>query len=96
MIEQEKQILSAYIDGTLSSTKKEEFEKMLRIRADLQEEVMMKRAQISKLTGFIPKVSMPNETRDNLEREIKSTISQLIEEKEESLWVRLKQRFFSR
>lgn len=96
MIEQEKQILSAYIDGTLSSSKKEEFENILRTRADLQEEVLMKRAQISKLTTFIPKISMPQETRENLEREIKSTINQVIEEKNESLWGKLKSKWLSR
>lgn len=96
MIEQEKQILSAYIDGTLSRDKKDEFEKLLKRRKDLQEEVLMKRTLISQLTVHIPKVNLSKESRENIEQEIKATISQVIEQKDQSWWEKIKDKFFSR
>lgn len=93
MIEQEKQILSAYIDGTLSSTKKIEFEALLKKRADLQEEILRRRTQISRMTGYIPRVGLSKEARENIEQEIKSTIKQVIEQKNDSLWEKIKNTF---
>lgn len=96
MIEKEVQFISAYIDGTLSGTKKDEFEALLRSSSDLQEEILMRRAQISKLTSVIPKAKIPQEVRENIELEIKGTISKVIEQKNSGIWERLKDKVFSR
>lgn len=93
MIEQEKQILSAYIDGTLSPTKKMEFETLLKNRADLQEEILRRRTQISRMLNYIPRVGLSKEARENIEQEVKSTIKQVIDQKNESLWERIKDTF---
>lgn len=93
MIEKETQVLSAYIDGTLSTDKKEQFEQILKSRADLQEQILMRRTQISKLSSMIPKVKMPQGVKENLEQEIKITLDQAIVEKPETLWERVRKSF---
>lgn len=96
MIEKETQILSAYIDGTLASHKREEFEQLLKTRADLQEQILLRRTQISKLNSMIPKVKMPVGVKENFEQEIKSTLEQVIEEGSETFWNRIKRRLTNR
>ena len=95
MMEKEVQYLSAYIDGTLSAAKKEEFEKLLRSRADLQEQMLLRRSQVSKLTGLIPKVSLSKDVRENIEQEIKNTLSQVIEQKPVGIWERIRSKLSS-
>lgn len=95
MMEKEVQYLSAYIDGTLSPAKKEEFEKLLRSRADLQEQMLLRRSQVSKLTGLIPKVSLSKDVRENIEQEIKNTLSQVIEQKPVGIWERIRSKLSS-
>lgn len=92
MIETEKQILSAYIDGTLPASKKAEFENLLRTRVDLQEEILMRRAQISRITTLIPRVNLNQEGRANIESEVKATLAQVIDSRNESLWERIKEK----
>ncbi|HLT21972.1 MAG TPA: hypothetical protein VKZ84_00945 [Bacteriovoracaceae bacterium] len=95
MIEKEVQFISAYIDGTLSDSRKEEFENLLKSRSDLQEEILMRRAQISKITSAIPKAKISQETRESIELEIKTTLSKVITQKKLGLWEKLKDKFSS-
>ncbi len=95
MIEREVQFISAYIDGTLSDSRKEEFETLLKSRTDLQEEILMRRAQISRITNAIPRIKISQETRESIELEIKTTLSKVISQKKLGLWEKLKDKFFS-
>ena len=92
MIQREKQILSAYVDGTLPPESQEELDSIIRSNPKLMAEIEGQKAQADQVRTQIPKVKISKEVRENLEREIKNTLDQMIDEQKPTFWERLKEK----
>lgn len=76
----EKKIVP-YIDGTLSTDDRNEFEAFVATHPDFQEKLKVKQDEIFALRSLIPNVTLSATSRATLEGEMKTSVYNLIKER---------------
>lgn len=88
----QKKILP-YIDGTLNSGERADFEAYVATHPEFESLVKEKQQEVSFLRDLMPKVSLSPEARESLESEIRQSIFNLLKEEPKSFMDKIKNRF---
>ncbi len=75
----QKKILG-YLDGSLSSEDKSEFEAYVRTHPEFETQIQKKEEELSFLKGLMPAAVMSRETAESLDNEMKLSIFNLLKE----------------
>lgn len=84
-----KKIIS-YLDGSLSSEDKSEFEAYVRTHPEFEAEINKKTEELSVLQSKIPAATMSAQNLESLESEMKQSIFNLLKEEPKNLMDRVK------
>jgi len=87
--------MTAYLDGTLSSAEKNEFEAYAAMNSDFSEVLNKKKEEFEFLKSIIPEAEMSEESMNSLKSEIKFSVDQLLSDEKPRMLERVKS-FFTR
>ena len=85
-----KKKITAYLDGSLSSEDKSEFEAYVRTHPEFEAEINKKTEELSVLQSKIPAATMSAQNLESLESEMKQSIFNLLKEEPKNLMDRVK------
>ena len=85
----QKKIVS-YLDGSLSSDDKSEFEAFVRTHPEFEAQIKTKEDEISLLKSLIPVMTLSKESLESLKNEMKLSILNLLKEEPKSFMEKIK------
>ncbi|MGE3611370.1 MAG: zf-HC2 domain-containing protein [Bacteriovoracaceae bacterium] len=78
--------IAAYLDGTLSQEEKAEFEAFVRTHPEFENEIKNKENEISLIKSLIPHGEVFARSYQDLEKEMRSSVFNLLKEPQRSPW----------
>lgn len=85
-----KKKITAYLDGSLSSEDKSEFEAYVRTHPEFEAEISKKTEELSQLQAMMPAAALSASGLEALENEMKQSIFNLLKEEPRNLMDRVK------
>ncbi len=78
--------ITPYLDGTLSANDRSEFEAFVATHPEFETYIQKRREEINLIKGLIPTVTMGDESRVELENEIRLSVFNLLKPEARTLW----------
>jgi hypothetical protein len=91
-INYQRKIIS-YIDGSLSSDEKAEFEAFARTNPQIEKQIKQKEDELLLIKSLIPAAVMSKETVESLENEMKNSVSNLLKKEPKNFLDEIKEKF---
>lgn len=85
-----KKKITAYLDGSLSSEDKSEFEAYVRTHPEFESEINKKTEELAELQAMLPAATLSAQGLESLEGEMKQSIFNLLKEEPKNLMDRVK------
>ena len=82
-----------YLDGSLSQDEISEFEAFVMTHPEFDKLIQDKKEEIQLIKNFIPCAQLSQESRESLQSEFKASINNLLKEKSEGFWDKIRSRF---
>lgn len=85
-----KKKITAYLDGSLSSEDKSEFEAYVRTHPEFEAEINKKNEELAALQAMMPAATLSRQDLESLEGEMKQSIFNLLKEEPKNVMDRVK------
>ncbi len=79
-----------YLDGSLSSSEKAEFEAYVYTHPDFESQIRSKEEELTLVRSMIPAPLIAKDSLDSLENEIRESVLNLLREEPRNFWGRMK------